>query len=123
MRTALFHSLKASILSCIPKGLSLKHPYESLQDTLTSTLKTLKTSTLKTLKTSTLKTLGNYLLSNIVNLPKDQAQTPSDKEPPEEKLPITIIEDTPVDIVVQSLPIETPVGVRKKKKYITRETS
>jgi len=115
MRTALFHSLKASLLSCIPKGLSLKHPYESLQDTLTSTL--------KTLKTSTLKTLGDYLLSNIVNLPKDQAQTPSDKEPAEEKLPITIIEDTPVDIVVQSLPIETPVGVRKKKKYITRETS
>jgi len=110
MRTALFHSLKASLLSCIPKGLSLKHPYESLQDTLTSTL--------KTLKNSTLKTLGDYLLSNIVNLPKDQAQTPSDKEPPEEKLPITIIEDTPVDIVVQSLPIETPVGVRKKKNIL-----
>jgi len=105
MRTHLFNSLKSTLASYIPKGISLvKHPYEYLQSTLTYTLKTTR----------------DYLLSYIIYLPKTQTQTPSDINPPEEKLNITIIEDTPQEILVQYRPIKTAMGILKKKIYYPR---
>jgi len=103
MRTHLFNSLKSTLASYIPKGISLvKHPYEYLQSTLTYTLKTTR----------------DYLLSYIIYLPKTQTQTPSDINPPEEKLNITIIEDTPQEILVQYRPIKTAMGILKKKNIL-----
>jgi len=104
MRTALFHSLKSTLLSFPPKGLSLKHPYEYLQYTLTSTLKTLKTNVY-------------YLLSFLVNLPR----TFSDTEPPEEFVPLNFTKDELQELNVQILPIETQFGEIKIKNILSAE--
>jgi hypothetical protein len=105
MRTALFN-LKSTLASYIPKGISslVKHPYEYLQSSVTYTLKTTK----------------DYLLSYIINLPKTQTQTntPSNINPPEEKLNIPIIEDTPLVIQVQSLPIKTPSNINPPEEKL-----